>query len=204
LAFTLVILPIATATYVGVPVSNPMPAAPTEQVVDGVSSAVNTQQENVQSAAPSAQASPLPSPSLSNDPQIPQSLPMGQTNGDVDDGAGGDANIETRPTGSGAPVPSSTSSTSKTSTASLAKCATCAPNLRAPGAVAGLASGDAGSAADAAAQGEGAGAAQADVKDLTEGESGGVTPPAAVPGFGPLFALAGLGLLAWVRRRAVG
>src|SRR5687767_6799168 len=123
LAFALIVLPITTAQDlnqgVKIPASNPVPESPEQQVVSGVEAAVDTATAGGSgsiSQAPLAQASPLPTPSLSNTgPQIPSSLPTGETNGDVDngDGGAGGSNIDTRSTASPTPTNSKVTSVSK-------------------------------------------------------------------------------------------
>lgn len=203
LVVALLSAPIVTAldtdTSVQVPVSNPKPPSAPEQVVNAVGSTVNTQingLEETMESDDSGLASDAPAAQISPSP-LPESIPLGGTNGDVDDGSNvGGSSSGPNPSPSLGPNPTGSN---KLSTSGFDKCATCSPSVRASR-LPGVLPGDAGSAADELNAMMG-GADGSNVKDLTADQSDGAAPPAAVPGFGPAFALIGLALLGWARRR---
>jgi hypothetical protein len=173
------------------PAGNPL----VQNVADSGQSTINTVVNMEQSAAPSAQQSPVPGAPV---PNVDTGLvPQGETDSGTNVQTHG-----TQPTTSAAKSPAASSS-SKASGSSLMKCATCLPNVRAPASGGGSVVGNAG-AEDLNA--EEADPGQPHVKDLTKDEgANGASPPSAVPGFGALgfvFALAGVALVLWVGRRS--
>lgn len=200
-------------------------------VQDGATSSVDTnlnvvdnEVDAVQSSSPLAQPSPSPDPvdaGVGDDlgDVIDEVDAMDDNSANVDDGAVEDledglsdaVDDGAEPSQSASPSQSSSSSGTSSSSSSdsgsnALRCALCTKDVRPnTSSLAGLvrnAAGDAGSAADkanAAAQQLGGEAGGPHAKDLSQ--EGKKSPPRAVPGFSPLFAVVGLAALALILRR---